>query len=48
MRIRVPRVDDFGDVLKDSDTFEQTDLFDGKELYLQKIDPARTFDFLPP
>lgn len=43
----MPRVDDFGDVLKEGDTFEHADLFDGKELFLQRVDPARTFEFVP-
>ena len=44
----MPRVDDFGDVLKDGETFEHADLFDGKELFLQKVIAERTFEFIPP
>jgi len=33
-RIRIPRIDDFGDVINDSDSIESADLFDGKEIFL--------------
>lgn len=35
VRVRVPRFeDDLGDVLKDTETLENADLFDGKQIYL--------------
>jgi hypothetical protein len=32
--LRIPRFEDFGDVLKETETLENLDLFDGKELYV--------------
>lgn len=49
VRLRIPRLDDdLGDVLKDSDTFEHADLFDGKVVYLQRLESEQFFEFLPP
>jgi hypothetical protein len=34
VKLRVPRTEDFGDVLKDTDSLEAADLFDGKQIYV--------------
>jgi hypothetical protein len=40
-------LEDFGDVLKDSETLENADLFDGKEIYVQILEPGKTFEYMP-
>jgi hypothetical protein len=34
LRLRIPRFEDFGDVLEETENLENLDLFDGKELYV--------------
>jgi hypothetical protein len=34
VRLRIPRFEDFGDVLKETENLENLDLFDGKKLYV--------------
>jgi hypothetical protein len=46
--VRIPRIDDFGDVLIDSEHIESADLFYGKEIYLQILKPETNFEFMPP
>ncbi|CDW75353.1 ubiquitin carboxyl-terminal hydrolase [Stylonychia lemnae] len=46
VKVRVAKLDDFGDVLKDADSLENFDIFDGKQIYIQEIIPDRTFDFV--
>lgn len=47
IRLRNPKLDDysFGDVINDSDILENCHLFDEKEIYVQIMDPERTFTF---
>jgi hypothetical protein len=46
IRIRNPKVEDIGDVILDNSSLENQFLYDEKDVYLQIVDPERTFEFV--
>ena len=46
IRIRNPKTDDLGDVISDLSTLETQFLYDEKDIYMQVIDPHKTFNFV--
>ena len=48
VRVRNPKSDDMGDVIGDLTTLESQFLYDDKDIYLQVVDPEKTFDFTIP
>ena len=46
IRLRNPRLDDFGDVITNSTIMENCYLYDGKELYVQLVDEKTCFEFV--
>ena len=46
VRIRNPKVEDIGDVIADNSSLENQFLFDEKDVYMQIVDPERTFEFI--
>lgn len=48
IRLRNPRLDDFGDVIADSSIMENCYLFDDKEIYVQLLDDHTSFELINP
>jgi len=48
VRLRNPKVDDIGEVINDSETMENCYLYDDKQIYLQVVDPSKTFELVSP